>query len=182
MHMNKMLHDDEYETPEQAKQAAENALDTQRGGGEHDYYDDHMKEEAPANAVGSGENIAGINPPAGPAPLTSRTLHGVAAGMTPQDIAKHHGVSVVKILKQLKMGSKVEREHTDSQATALKIAMDHVYEDPAYYTKLANMEKKESYDIGNSTRFVKKDRFAEYRTPIIQTRRTTTNKPGEERI
>jgi len=38
--------------------------------------------------------------------------------------------------KQLKMGIKVEMEHTDDPKTAEKIALDHLGEDPLYYTKL----------------------------------------------
>ena len=144
-----------------------------------------LGEEAPVNSVGAGENIAGINPPAGPGALTSRNLRGVAAGKTPEDIANHHGVSLKKIQKQLEMGSRVEREHTDNAATAMKIAMDHVMEDPNYYTKLARMEgtKKESYSIGNDTRFNPRgDRLAKYRVTTFETRRQTTNRPGDERI
>lgn len=37
---------------------------------------------------------------------------------------------------ELKMGIEVEKEHTDDVALATKIAMDHLKEDPKYYTKL----------------------------------------------
>jgi hypothetical protein len=37
---------------------------------------------------------------------------------------------------ELAKGIKVEREHTDSDALAKEIAMDHLTEDPHYYTKL----------------------------------------------
>jgi hypothetical protein len=43
--------------------------------------------------------------------------------------------------KQIKMGMKVEMEHTDCEIIARKIAMDHLSEFPDYYTKLAAMEK-----------------------------------------
>lgn len=43
--------------------------------------------------------------------------------------------------KALAMGIKVEREHTDDHHLAEEIAMDHLTEDPHYYTKLAKMEK-----------------------------------------
>ncbi len=42
--------------------------------------------------------------------------------------------------KQLDLGVRVELEHTDNKAIALKIALDHLAEDPEYYTKLARME------------------------------------------
>jgi hypothetical protein len=38
--------------------------------------------------------------------------------------------------KQLRVGIKIEREHTRSNAVAKEIAMDHLAEDPRYYTKL----------------------------------------------
>jgi hypothetical protein len=44
--------------------------------------------------------------------------------------------------KQLSMGVKTEKEHTNNMWTALEIAMDHLSEDPKYYTHLADMEKK----------------------------------------
>ena len=38
--------------------------------------------------------------------------------------------------KELKMGIKDEMEHTDDKWTAMKIALDHLKEDPQYYSKL----------------------------------------------
>jgi len=179
MHMNKKIGEKQFDTQQQAELAAQKALNVKD---EKEGYHDDIEEEAPTNAVGSGENIAGINPPAGPAPLTSATLKGVAAGMTPQDIADRHGVSLEKITKQIQMGIKVEKEHTDNKKTAMKIAMDHVYEDPKYYSKLAKMEGKPK-DIGNDTKFIgTKDPLAQYRVTTFQTRRNTTNKPGDQTI
>ena len=43
----------------------------------------------------------------------------------------------------LKKGLKVELEHTTDPHIAVEIAMDHLTEDPAYYDKLAKMEKGE---------------------------------------
>lgn len=37
---------------------------------------------------------------------------------------------------QLEMGIKVEMEHTNDPKIAKKIALDHLAEDPQYYTKL----------------------------------------------
>ena len=143
-----------------------------------------MNEEAPANSVGSGQNIAGINPPAGPGPLTKRDLKGLAAGMSPTDLAKKHNVSLSAILKQLKKGQRVEREHTDNPSTAMKIAMDHVFEDPKYYDKLQKMEQVEAgkRDIGNDTVFNSKDPQAKFRVKIGQTRCTTDAHPGNPGI
>ena len=41
-----------------------------------------------------------------------------------------------ELYKQLKMGIEVEMEHTDNPKLAMKIAMDHIKEDPKYYDKL----------------------------------------------
>lgn len=43
--------------------------------------------------------------------------------------------------KQLEMGIKVEMEHTDDPAVAREIALDHLTEDPKYYTKLKQVKK-----------------------------------------
>jgi hypothetical protein len=45
--------------------------------------------------------------------------------------------------KQLQMGVKVEKEHTDDPKKALEISMDHLTEFPGeYYTALDEMEAK----------------------------------------
>jgi len=50
---------------------------------------------------------------------------------------KEHGITK----KELKMGMKVEREHTSDPMQAKKIAMDHLEEHPKYYTKLKKIFK-----------------------------------------
>lgn len=52
------------------------------------------------------------------------------AGKKPEDFDK----------EQMAAGTKVETEHTDDPAKAQQIAMDHLTEDPQYYTKLKKME------------------------------------------
>lgn len=57
----------------------------------------------------------------------------------------YHIQDMVKSLKkQLDMGMDVEMEHTDSKEKAKEIAMDHLWEDPSYYTKLKKIEAKET--------------------------------------
>ena len=56
--------------------------------------------------------------------------------MTPEQIAKKHGVDVLEIEKQLKIGISVEKEHTKKEDVAREIALDHLGEDPKYYAKL----------------------------------------------
>jgi hypothetical protein len=60
----------------------------------------------------------------------------MSAGMDVEDIAKKHKVSVSTVKKQIKMGQKVEKEHGVNIKKAKKIAMDHLAENPKYYTKL----------------------------------------------
>ena len=48
--------------------------------------------------------------------------------------------------KELKKGIAVEMEHTDDKETAKKIALDHLEEDPKYYTKLATLGLEENHD------------------------------------
>jgi hypothetical protein len=65
---------------------------------------------------------------------------GLAKGMTLNDIAKKHNISVDTIVKDLKKGMKVEMEHTTDVNVAKEIAFDHLYEDPKYYDKLSTIE------------------------------------------
>lgn len=65
---------------------------------------------------------------------------GLADGKTAEDIAAKHDVSVDDINVQIEKGCKVESEHTEDQAIAKEIAMDHLMEDPKYYDKLATIE------------------------------------------
>lgn len=66
---------------------------------------------------------------------------GKADKHTPESIAKKHGVSVDLIKKQIAMGIIIEREHTNDDAKAKEIAMDHLAEFPDYYTRLKKMEE-----------------------------------------
>lgn len=63
-------------------------------------------------------------------------------------IASKHKVGVPHIIDQLKKGIKVEREHTTYGQTAREIALDHLAENPDYYTKLkkANLEEEDEKD------------------------------------
>lgn len=47
-------------------------------------------------------------------------------GLTPQDVD----------IKEFKKGLEVEQEHTTCEKIAMKITLDHLAEDPAYYSKL----------------------------------------------
>ncbi len=64
--------------------------------------------------------------------------------MSISKIAKKHGVLVSVIQDQLKMGIKVEKEHTTDKEEARKIALQHLAEKPDYYTKLKKVEKPQN--------------------------------------
>jgi hypothetical protein len=53
--------------------------------------------------------------------------------------------------KELEMGMSVEKEHTQDEALARKIAMDHLAEDPKYYTKLKAAGLEECGDMDSPT-------------------------------
>jgi hypothetical protein len=65
---------------------------------------------------------------------------GLAKGMSLSDIAKHHNISVTNIKQEFIKGYAVEREHTTDVEVAKEIALDHLYEDPNYYSKLSKIE------------------------------------------
>lgn len=72
----------------------------------------------------------------------------VGRGKSLHDIAKKHDPkgyydieqSVASLKRELAKGIKVEMEHTSNKIEATKIAMDHLYEDPKYYTKLSKLK------------------------------------------
>ena len=54
-----------------------------------------------------------------------------------------HDITRKELIDAIFQGMKVELEHTDNPKIALKIAIDHLKEDPAYYDKLKFIEDKE---------------------------------------
>jgi len=73
---------------------------------------------------------------------------GKSSGKTIEEIAKKHGVSVKSIEDQIKMGVKVEAEHTTNKDVAKEIAMDHLDEFPNYYTELSKTETRMKKQLG----------------------------------
>jgi hypothetical protein len=69
--------------------------------------------------------------------------NGLSKGMSLQDIASKHKVDLNTIKQELKKGVKVEMEHTSDPKKAARIAMDHLVEDPKYYSKLATLGLEE---------------------------------------
>ena len=72
----------------------------------------------------------------------------------PSEIAAKHSIPLLFLMKQLKMGIKVEKEHTNSYKMARIIALQHLEEYPDYYSRLKKAESKpslkESYSLSDS--------------------------------
>lgn len=73
---------------------------------------------------------------------------GATDNLSLSDIAKKHENAgygeydylLTKLKQQLRVGIKVEMEHTTDPKIAAEIAMDHLYELPDYYDRLEDME------------------------------------------
>lgn len=63
---------------------------------------------------------------------------------TMRDVMKKHGVSLEHVMDQLLQGIQIESEHTSDETTAREIALDHLNENPNYYTELAKVGLEES--------------------------------------
>ena len=72
--------------------------------------------------------------------LVEKILKGLTKTKSLKNISKKHKISIDKLKKQLKKGISVEKEHTNKASVAKKIALDHLFEDPKYYTKLSKIE------------------------------------------
>lgn len=83
---------------------------------------------------------------------TEKLKGGLSDNMSLGDIAQKHKVDVEKLTKEFLKGVKVEMEHTNNKNKASEIAMDHLYEDPKYYTKLKKVETNET-DASSSGSF-----------------------------
>lgn len=96
-------------------------------------------------------------------------MAGLSKGLTLQDIARRHAYDdssdstskekiqrVYNDLKQeLKKGIKVEKEHTSDVKRAARIAMDHLVEDPKYYSKLSKIGLEENLNKDLVKEFMK---------------------------
>jgi hypothetical protein len=79
---------------------------------------------------------------------------------SPQEISKRHDVSLPSINKQVKMGTKVEGEHTTSKSGARITALQHVDELPDYYTRLKKIEKRKvSESLDNNRKMLGGERY-----------------------
>ena len=61
-------------------------------------------------------------------------MNGYSRGMDALGLAHKWGLSLKTINKEIRIGTKVEFEHSNDDSIARRIAMDHIYEHPDYYT------------------------------------------------
>ena len=69
---------------------------------------------------------------------------GLTDGMTLEDLADYHNTSIDVLIDKVSEGVNTEMEHTSDMSIALEIAMDHIYEDLDYYSKLEKIEATEA--------------------------------------
>lgn len=69
---------------------------------------------------------------------------GKADKLTLPKIAKKYKVPVEDLTAQLRLGIKTEMEHTNNRSKAKEISMDHLAENPKYYTKLKKAKLEET--------------------------------------
>jgi hypothetical protein len=75
---------------------------------------------------------------------------GNADNMSIEDIAKYHKVPLDDLLVEFELGKIVEIEHTDDPEGIEEIALDHIYDNPHYYTEGKDkgiFEELENVDI-----------------------------------
>jgi hypothetical protein len=81
--------------------------------------------------------------------FVEQVLDGIAKGKSLKDLAKKHHTPLKTLKKEFKKGQKVEQEHLKKskaskktkKKVAGKIAKDHLFEIPKYYSKLKKIEK-----------------------------------------
>jgi hypothetical protein len=125
---------------------------------------DVVEKEEATEATGSGSAGAFVGPLFGPMSNSEekktfpkggevkedRIEGGKSEGMTIEDIAKMHDRSVDEMFDNLREGIQVEMEHTNEMMVAMEIAMDHLYEDPDYYSKLSKIEATEATGVASA--------------------------------
>lgn len=95
--------------------------------------------------------------------MSKDKIHGgLSDKMTPEEIAKKHGVSLKEIKAQINKGKKVEMEHVNDEELAEEIALDHLFEIPDYYTRLEKMEKEAKQDMNKKEITEGKENITEF--------------------
>lgn len=74
--------------------------------------------------------------------LISESSLGLLDAPTPsvEALMMKHGLDRGAVMRAIKAGAEVEREHTTNDIAARAIAMDHLWERPDYYDRLKELE------------------------------------------
>jgi hypothetical protein len=88
----------------------------------------------------------------------------LAKGMSLSEVAAKHNLTADDLKSELVLGIETEKEHTDNPDIARAIALDHLFEDPKYYTKLKQMEGMDSHLSEISSKYARGGAV----TPIFQ--------------
>jgi len=91
-------------------------------------FDVHKAEEVTYRIASASVKTAGV------------MTEGLSKGRLPKDLDP----------AELRKGIKVEMEHTKNKALSAKIAVDHLHEDPKYYTALDKMEERRKKEMGKT--------------------------------
>lgn len=78
---------------------------------------------------------------------------GLSDKKTLEQVADKHGLTTDQLQFALNQGIKIEMEHTQDRGVAEKIALDHLYESPVYYTYLQEMEEQIKQDMKKEMAF-----------------------------
>ena len=107
---------------------------------------------------------------------------GKAKGMSSKDLAKKHKVDIKDIEKEVRVGTEIEMEHTNSKKIAKEIAMDHIAEFPDYYTNKKHgvkaSEKGLEKDLDETTT---SGAAGAYNAPLFG-KQTTVRKPKSKKL
>lgn len=77
----------------------------------------------------------------------------LAKGMSLSEVAAIHNLTADDLKSELLIGIETEMEHTDTPEYARAIALDHLFENPNYYTKLKQMEGIDAHYISITKKF-----------------------------
>jgi hypothetical protein len=104
--------------------------------------------------------------------------------MTPKEISKHFDVPLDYVKDQLKIGMKVEKEHTSDSITAKRIALAHLSEKPDYYKKLkkVGLEEKLNYEKHTKDPNKSSSRFDASDELVLNYKKTTPEQSVKENV
>ena len=72
--------------------------------------------------------------------LLDKVMGGLKPAISVDKISKKFNISVDEVEKLIKIGTKVEMEHTNNEKVARTIATHHIFERKDYYSKLKKVE------------------------------------------